>query len=121
VNYTSLLSHASETFAQPSLEEDSDDSRLHWSTAFRKIVREANITSHEITSLLSMLSSSIQTGQPLPPYLKAPQRFELASRLECADRDILSIRHIAEPGYAAFAVLSISTTCINMDLEKLLK
>lgn len=37
------------------------------------------------------------------------------------DSDVLSLRHIAEPGYATFAVLQISTSCINMDLEALLK
>ena len=37
------------------------------------------------------------------------------------DHDILSLRHIAEPGYAAFAVMAISTRCINMDLQRLLE
>lgn len=36
------------------------------------------------------------------------------------DHDILSLKHIAEPGYAAFAVMAISTRCIHMDLERLL-
>ena len=40
--------------------------------------------------------------------------------MEAVDRDILSIRHIAEPGYAAFAVMQISTRCIHMDIQKLL-
>jgi hypothetical protein len=37
------------------------------------------------------------------------------------DHDVLSLRHIAEPGYAAFAVMAISTRCIHMDLEKLVR
>jgi hypothetical protein len=37
------------------------------------------------------------------------------------DPEILSLKHIAEPGYAAFAVMSISTRCIHMDIERLLK
>lgn len=37
------------------------------------------------------------------------------------DHDILSLRHIAEPGYAAFAVMAISTRCIHMDLQRLLE
>jgi hypothetical protein len=71
--------------------------------------------------MLALLSSSITNGQPLPPYLKPPEAYQLSRRLEAVDRDILSIKHIAEPGYAAFAVLQISTRCIHMDLEKLLK
>lgn len=37
------------------------------------------------------------------------------------DRDILSVRHIAEPGYSAFAVMQVSTRCIIDDLEKLIQ
>jgi hypothetical protein len=71
--------------------------------------------------MLSLLSSSITNGQPLPPYLRAPEAYQLSKRLAAIDRDVLSPRHIAEPGYAAFAVLQISTSCINMDVEKLLR
>ena len=81
----------------------------------------ASITSHEITSMLSLLSSSITNRQPLPPYLRPPESYLLSKRLAEVDRDVLSPRHIAEPGYAAFAVLQISTSCINGDLEKLLR
>jgi hypothetical protein len=79
------------------------------------------MTSHEITSLLALLSSSISSGQPLPPYLTAPEGFQLSKRLDAVDHDILSLRHIAEPGYAAFAVMAISTRCIHMDLQRLLE
>jgi hypothetical protein len=68
-----------------------------------------------------MLSSSITNGQPLPPYLHAPPAYQLNRKLEQVDPEILSLRHIAEPGYAAFAVMSISTHCIQMDIERLLR
>ena len=68
-----------------------------------------------------MLSSSITNGQPLPPYLHAPPGHQLNKQMEMQDPEILSLRHIAEPGYAAFAVMSISTRCIHMDIERLLK
>ncbi|KAF2031165.1 hypothetical protein EK21DRAFT_99917 [Setomelanomma holmii] len=92
-----------------------------WFADFRRITAHTNITSHEITSLLSLLSSAITSGQPLPPYLKSPEGYQLSKQLEAVDHDILSLRHIAEPGYAAFAVMAISTRCIHMDLERLLK
>lgn len=92
-----------------------------WFADFRRITANTNITSHEITSLLSLLSSSITSGQPLPPYLKPPEGYQLSKKLEAVDHDILSLRHIAEPGYAAFAVMAISTRCIHMDLERLLR
>jgi len=121
-NYTALIGLASRNFVHPSLEEaEADPSSLQWFHDFQRIISSANITSHEITSLLSLLSSSILNGVPLPPYLTAPGDYALASKLEAIDREILSIRHIAEPGYAAFAVIQISTKCIQMDIERLLK
>lgn len=68
-----------------------------------------------------MLSSSIQNAQPLPPYVHSPHRAQLSHKLEMVDPEILGLRHIAEPGYAAFAVMAVSTRCINMELERLLK
>jgi hypothetical protein len=91
-----------------------------WFNDFRRVTAKTNVTSHEITSLLALLSSSIQNGQPLPPYLSSPEGYQLRKKLEVVDHDILSLRHIAEPGYAAFAVMAISTRCIHMDLDKLL-
>ncbi|KAF2658887.1 hypothetical protein K491DRAFT_592135 [Lophiostoma macrostomum CBS 122681] len=119
-NYTALLSYASSTFTQSHLTDEADPSHEQWFRDFRRILKSANITSHEITSMLSLLSSSITNGQPLPPYLRVPEAYQLSKRMAAIDRDVLSPRHIAEPGYAAFAVLQISTSCINMDVEKLL-
>lgn len=115
--------HASSIYGRETDDHDNatlDESLLQWGTDFRRIIGEAGVTSHEITSLLALLSSSITNGQPLPPYLHAPRGYLLAQKLEAVDRDILSLRHVAEPGYAAFAVMSISTRCINMDIERLL-
>ena len=136
VNYTALLGYASQAFTHPFLNQESPDSEAdaewnstrfpkqaspQWFNDFRRVIKDANVTSHEITTLLSLLSSSIQNGQPLPPYLKVPQGYQLSQKLEAVDSDILSLRHIAEPGYAAFAVMAISTRCISMDIERLLK
>ncbi|KAL1620009.1 hypothetical protein SLS56_009822 [Neofusicoccum ribis] len=116
VRYMALIAFSSQTFANPM-----DESQTVWNNDFRRLISSVNLTSHEITSLLSLLSASITNGSPLPPYLKAPQPYRLSRRLEELDRDILSLRHIAEPGYAAFAVIQIATRCIIKDLEKLLK
>ena len=134
VNYTALLGYASQAFTHPFLDPETPDEEAtlsrtrfplpasaQWFQDFRRVIKDANVTSHEITTLLSLLSSSIQNGQPLPPYLKVPQSYQLSGKLEAVDSDILSLRHVAEPGYAAFAVMAISTRCISMDIEKLLK
>lgn len=96
------------------------DSETQWLADFRRLIREANVTSKEITTLLTLLSASVASGQPLPPYLNVPAPYALSARLEALDQNILSIRHMAEPGFAAFAVMQISTKCIGDDLKVLL-
>lgn len=114
--YMALIAFASQTFANPM-----DESQTVWNNDFRRLISRVNLTSHEITSLLSLLSAAITNGSPLPPYMQAPQPYRLSHKLEELDKDILSLRHIAEPGYAAFAVIQIATRCIIKDIEKLLK
>lgn len=100
--------------------ESKDASRSQWLLDFRRLISEAGGTSKEITTLLTLLSASVASGQPLPPYLKAPEAYALSARLEDVDNQILSVRHMAEPGYAAFAVMQIGTKCISDDLKSLL-
>ncbi|CAG8382473.1 unnamed protein product [Penicillium salamii] len=119
VNYLSLLGYASDTLMN--LGDGDDVSDTAWMHDFRRLVGTAKVTTHEVTSLLCLLSASITNRQPLPPYLKAPRPYSFTKRLEALDSDILSLRHIAEPGFAAFAVLQISTRCIVGDVDRLLR
>jgi hypothetical protein len=48
-----------------------------------------------------------------------PEPFAFVRRVNEIDRDILSIRHIAEPEYSAFAVLQIVARLLNDDVVKL--
>ena len=73
-----------------------------WVNDFGRVLGSVNVTSQEITSLIALLSASVMTGSPLPPYLKAPASYQLSAKLEKIDTDILNISHITEPGYAAF-------------------
>jgi hypothetical protein len=70
--------------------------------------------------VLTLCSAAIRSGEPLPPYIPKPKPFELTTQLEGLDRDILSVRHINEPGYAAFAVMQMSARCISGDVDRLL-
>jgi hypothetical protein len=119
VNYLSLLGYASDTLMNFGDSDDPTDTA--WMTDFRRLVNTAKVTTHEVTSLLCLLSASITNRQPLPPYLRAPRPYSFTKRLEDLDSDLLSLRHIAEPGFAAFAVLQISTRCIVGDVERLLR
>ncbi|KAF2103870.1 hypothetical protein NA57DRAFT_70079 [Rhizodiscina lignyota] len=115
LSFMSLVAFASQSFRQTEQEPGS-----HWTEDFRRVMESANFTSHNITSLLSLMSAAISGGLPLPPYLKTPKPYQLSDRLEEIDKDILSVRHINEPCYAAFAVIQISTRCIVRDLDHLL-
>jgi hypothetical protein len=92
-----------------------------WSFDFRRLVTDAHVTSNQITSVLSLLSSCLSNGQALPPFLELPRPYAFVERLEAIDRGILSVRHIGEPEYGAFAVLQICGGCVTADVEKLVK
>lgn len=122
LNHTALVSLASLSIAEireshePGREKD-----LEWLGSLRRLSREANLTTQQITTLLSVLSSSISNEQPLPPYLAIPEPWLLSERLDKIDKDLLSVRHIAEPGYASFAVIQIGTRCLSDDLRMLME
>jgi hypothetical protein len=93
-----------------------------WSNDFRRLVTDdAHGTSNQITSVLSLLSSCLSNGQALPPYLELPAPYAFTQRIEAIDGSILSVRHIDEPEYSAFAVLQICGGCVMADLEGLVR
>lgn len=96
------------------------DSRSAWSHDFRKALDSAVLTNKEITILLSLFSASINSGVSLPPYLHTPEPYRLAGTLEKLNKDLLGIRHLNEPYYAAFGVMQVSATCIVKDVDDLL-
>ncbi|KAF6238277.1 hypothetical protein HO173_003557 [Letharia columbiana] len=117
LNYLALISYSSHHFSQdPAASPD----KASWLQDFTRLVGTLNATSQDVTSLLALLSSSVTNGNPLPPYLKAPPTYKLSQRLEELDADILSISHIAEPGYSAFAVMQIASSLVSDNLGKLI-
>jgi hypothetical protein len=110
----SLISYASQTYGSEAPGEESE-----WSNTFRLLMNSINPVSHEIVMVLTILSAAIREGRPLPPYMPRPQPFSLTKQLESLDPRILSVRHINEPGYAAFAVLQLAARCISSDLDNL--
>ncbi|KAL8691620.1 MAG: hypothetical protein Q9218_003195 [Villophora microphyllina] len=101
--------------------KDEDDlDKASWLKDFSRLRQNINVTSRELTSLLSLLSASVINGTALPPHLEAPKPYRLSAKLEAIDADILSISHIAEPGYAAFAVMQIASSLISDDMGELI-
>ncbi|KAK3069551.1 hypothetical protein LTR53_012019 [Teratosphaeriaceae sp. CCFEE 6253] len=117
LQYTALMSHASMGLSLHNRFDGAEPSQ--WSRDFRKLAGQTSHTSHKITSLLALLSSSMSYGQPLPPYLEMPESFQIVKQVDALDPDLLSIRHIAEPEYSAFAVLQVCSQVISKDLKKL--
>ncbi len=92
------------------LREDTRSDRVH----------PASVTSRGTTTLLAIISSAISSSKPLPPYLKAPDPYDISEMLSDLDGDILSTKYVCEPGYAAFAVMQLSTTKLVDELAGLL-
>ena len=116
-----LIAYASNSFVHSPSPSPSPEIKASWVEDFARLMSSVNTTSQEITSILALLSASVTNGNPLPPYLKAPQAYKLSARLEELDADILSIKHIAEPGYSAFAVMQIASSLVSDDLGKLIR
>lgn len=115
---TSLIAHASDTLSDSSTRKQEHS---EWYEDFRNISLSIGNTSHSITSTLSLLSSSLSSGQPLPPYMVTPKPFEFVTRLEAIDKNLLSIQHITEPEYSAFVVIQLCAESMNRNLATLKK
>ncbi|QIW95000.1 hypothetical protein AMS68_000518 [Peltaster fructicola] len=119
LNFMVLISYASTTFNDMKDASESQTSKSEWLRAFRQLVAHTSDTSHNIATLLSLLGSSVSNSEPLPPYLKVPEPFQMSEQLEQLDSDILSVRHVAEPGYSTFAVTQLALKFLHDDLEVL--
>ncbi|EAA61424.1 hypothetical protein AN7172.2 [Aspergillus nidulans FGSC A4] len=76
----------------------------HFSTFEPRI---GDFKSHATTSLLCHLGSAVLNAQPLPPYLSTGASFPLARAVRQTDKDLMSIRHIHDPAFSAFASLEV--------------
>ena len=110
----SLIAFASIAYQKPD-----EPGKTKWSQSFRRMMLEIRPTSHEIVMLLSLLSGAMLDGRALPPYLPKPDPYALSDRLEAIDSTILSVRHVNEPGYAAFAVIQLAARCCGNDIDQL--
>jgi hypothetical protein len=114
-NYMALISYSSETF-QSNKGADSE-----WLRDFRRITTSSRLTSHELTNTLCLVSASVTNSQPLPPFVTVPHPIDVAGQLAAIDPGILSVTHIEEPCYAAFAVLEIASILIMQETMAVLK
>ena len=116
-----MIAYATESFQSLPSGTHTQLSDNTWLKDFKELVASLQLTSHNVTTLLAIISAAISTGKPLPPYLQAPEPYRIGELLEDLDTDILSTYHVTEPGYASFAVMQVSTTMLADDLAGLLR
>jgi hypothetical protein len=117
INYLTLIEYTSRSFAKV----DESGSGSHWINDFARTLALGHRKNHEVTSLLALLSAAISNGQSLPPYLETPRFLRWATEVEKFDTDLLGVDHLAEPGYAAFAVMQVASICLQDSLDNILR
>lgn len=115
-HYLYLISYAANSFVTTT-----DDDESEWVQDFRRFTAEISITSHRFTSILCQVSASIINCQALPPYLSVPKPEPLSERMSEVDPDILSIEHIHEPSYAAFAALTVTSSLLSEEMSRIVR
>jgi len=124
-NYMALINFSSQAFvtgesgagekgaSDVGRQQAQDESE--WLADFRRLTAKTRVTSRELTSTLCLVAASMANAQPLPPYVRVPPPIHLADQLAVIDPQILSVQHINEPCYAAFAVLEIASVLIMQE------
>ncbi|KIX08478.1 uncharacterized protein Z518_03134 [Rhinocladiella mackenziei CBS 650.93] len=97
-----------------------DSEESPWIRDFRQVTAQSRVTDDELTSTLCLVSASITNSQPLPPYVRVPLPIDIAAQLAAVDPGILSIKHVQEPCYAAFAVLEIASILVMLEMTQVL-
>jgi hypothetical protein len=122
-----LMAQTAQSFQNPSLSSTrgntsrGDKFANKWSSRLATIaLQSADFKSHATTSLLFHLGSAILNAQPLPPYLSTGASFPLARSVRQTDEDLMSIRHIQDPAFSAFASLEVLRYVVGIGLGELL-
>ncbi|KAG9248946.1 hypothetical protein BJ878DRAFT_411671 [Calycina marina] len=121
-NYLSLMGYATEAWTKKEealFPNTTSAGRREWLNDLTALIDSVSPTSHQITSILSLLSSSVKQGIPLPAHLSMPEPYNLSRRLEALDKGILDSRHVEEPGYSAYAVLQVASSLVIDDIIRL--
>ncbi|RMZ88575.1 hypothetical protein DV736_g4207, partial [Chaetothyriales sp. CBS 134916] len=119
LNYTSLMVYCSAAFTSDTEKEGSKGGVGGIGDIGGIVTGGLRPVSHSLTSRLCLLAASLSNKQPLPPYLHMPRAFNLAVHMARVDPEILSVHHIREPCYPAFAVLEVASTLVQDEVEKI--
>lgn len=112
--YLTIISYASESFPTA-------HSHSPWLSSFAASRSSASSSSHTITSLLALLSSSLLNTQPLPPYLRTPTDFRLSDELVSEGTHVLALENLNEPGFRAIAVIEVAQRCLVSSVDRIVE
>lgn len=98
-----------------------------WMRALRGVLAETDRSQDNIVCTLVLLSNALDSGHALPPHLPLPKPYALTRMLEQMrdaqgnrkGLELLDAKHMADSGYAEFAVLQVCASMICDDLEGL--
>jgi hypothetical protein len=99
--YVGLIAYGSRSFMDHTASENS------WMEESSHLVDPSNITSTHVTGLLATIAGSILGGNPLPPGLSAPWRYELHTSVESSHRDVEHTSTMMKPGWVTL-IFSLS-------------
>ena len=117
VNYLTVITYASEAFTAARLNASS----TKWLSQFGKSSLEADVKSHQLVTLLSLLSASLKNKQPLPPYLNAPSYHSMFDQAVGTDAKLMGLENVNEPGFRAFAVIEVAHLCMVDSVSGIVK
>ena len=117
LNYLTIIAYASESFNLAHL----SPATSHWISSFAKSRSNSDHESHQLTSLLALLSASMSNGHALPPYLKAPTAFRLSDGLVSAGTHVLDLSNLNEPGFRAIAVIEVAQRCLLDSMNRIVE
>ncbi|KAB5523043.1 hypothetical protein GE09DRAFT_1043565 [Coniochaeta sp. 2T2.1] len=124
LSVVSLMAHISQAYpASPQTGDHGQPGETaSWVSNLAAAVMESkDFQSHSTTSLLCHLASSLTNGQALPPFLFIPAPFPLARQLHHINFNLVRIRNVRNPAFAAFLSLELLRTTLDFELQKLLR
>lgn len=125
MNYINLLIHSAQSWQHPlpssAASIERSEPLLPEMTALLASVSDS---SHQMTSTLTLLSSSIKHSIPLPPYFQAPPRVDFRSLWQKLRADISSGGIENRDGdelavHSAWAMMQIVNNMTNSAIERL--
>ncbi|KAL2064999.1 hypothetical protein VTL71DRAFT_4139 [Oculimacula yallundae] len=111
-NFLTIIAYASESFP-------ASRAKSPWLAQFASNRSFTDRKSHEVTTILALLSASLANSQALPPYLRAPTSFRISDQLIGEGVSVLDLNNLNEPGFRAIAVIEVAQGCVAGSTQRI--